>query len=144
MNLNSQELYKQQYLKYKLKYINLKKNLVGGGEKTAETYFYSNLKKRYTDIRKIFLEDHIINTTDSVLPLPSVDDFKDLDQSQISLNFEYIFNEIKTKTNDPNIIDFVCKIYLNGNLGNPNSLENIGRLKDNIVKLNLLINNKKK
>ena len=34
-------------------------------------------------------------------------------------------------TNNTNIIDFVCKIYLNGNMGTPNSLENIGRLKDN-------------
>ena len=45
--------------------------------------------------------------------------------------------------NDNDQIDLICKMYLNGELGTPSSLENIGRFKDNYNQYMILKQNKK-
>jgi len=51
---------------------------------------------------------------------------KDTDLSTYNI-FDAIFDIIKDMANDKDQIDLICKMYLNGELGNPSSLENIGR-----------------
>ncbi len=180
-------LYKDKYLKYKNKYLQLKFNLMTGGSlSTAKTLFNSRLKKFYNpvsnpsnytsnsasnnvnndfvnnesiSIRNIFLQDkylndripNLANELPDQLPVLPADKSGTIDYTQIPI-FGQIFDVIKDiceikpedreKPRQIEVFDIFCKLYLSNNLGNPNSMENVGRLKDALLDNNLLGNDK--
>ncbi len=126
--------FREKYLKYKTKYLQLK-NMIGSGEKTAKQYYLGQLNNKYTDIRNIFVSDNFLrsNVADLETQLP-LEKPSNIEEFPV---FNQIFDVIKEGV-DKDYIDLLCKIYLTGNLGIPNSLENKGRLIDSIVKFKLI------
>jgi hypothetical protein len=124
---------------YKQKYINFR-NIIGGSIKTARIYFKRNIKDKYTNIEN----DNYLRTQLIDFDFPRSEDLVNYDQEDLIDHFKLntIFDEIIRFTT-PKTIDFVCQLYLNGKLGEPNSLENIGRLNDNINNFIILKNNNK-
>ena len=143
----SSQTYYDKYLKYKTKYLQLKnKYQFGGSYSTAEKYFYSQIKKNYEQIYTIFNNDNFLKsiqpTQPFVLPeITSINSKTPIEEIKRIEIFNKIFAHIKTIIDTKNI-DILIKIYMGNNLGSPNSLENIGRFKDNIEKLNILIENR--
>ncbi len=126
--------FREKYLKYKTKYLQLK-NMIGSGEKTAKQYYFGQLNKNYTGARNILVSDRYLKSiiTDLETQLP-VEKPSDLVGMTI---FNQIFDIINSGVNS-DYIDLLCKIYLTGQLGQPNSIENKGRLIDNGMLFNKL------
>lgn len=126
--------YREKYVKYKTKYLQLK-NMIGSGFDSAKKSYYAKLNRNYQTIYNIFMTDKFLESKLSNLTseLPT-DKPTNLEGTQI---FEQIFNIIKDGV-DKDHIDLICAIYLSGQLGIPNSIENKGRFIDNIIKFNKL------
>jgi hypothetical protein len=126
--------FREKYLKYKTKYLQLK-NMIGSGEKTARAFFFSRLEKNYIVVKNIFISDRflqsIILNLESQLPVEKPSNIMDIPV------FNQIFDIINSGVNS-DYIDLLCKIYLTGQLGQPNSIENKGRLIDNAILFNKL------
>jgi hypothetical protein len=128
--------YKNKYLKYKLKYLELQQ-LIGGSYKSAEHSFYKKIKHQYVLVAQILNDDLYLKNQigNFILPSKELIDVEKKDNAVVN----NIFNYFKTKIDGKNIEVF-CNLYLNGLFGNPNSVENIGRFNDAIKKL-LILNN---
>jgi hypothetical protein len=113
--------YKNKYLKYKTKYLNLF-NLLGGGKETARIYFIKNMKDKASIQRDIGF--NLLKYCDG---FTQEDMVEDTELKKDTLN--NIFEQIYVLVNNKDIIDNFCRLYCTGNLGIPNSLENIGRFK---------------
>jgi len=118
--------YYEKYLKYKSKYIHLTQ-LIGGGKKTAKTYFLANFND---DVKRILINDRDKGflTFKGDPSLANLDDI-----------FEQIYNKVdvdKDKT-----IDWIIKSYINNTFGSPSSLEDMGRFKKAISDYAVLNNN---
>ncbi len=122
--------HKNKYLKYKFKYLELKKKLlIGGGIETAKANYYKTIKKNYEQIFQLFLKDNYLKQFINLDELPENIETTTIDDLKLNPTLNLIFEKI-SELSGKDIIDAVCAIYLNGNFGNPNSLENIGRYKD--------------
>jgi Leucine-rich repeat (LRR) protein len=122
--------HKNKYLKYKFKYLELKKKLlIGGGIETARANYYKTIKKNYEQIFQLFLNDNYLKQFINLDELPEITLTTTIDDLKLNPTLNLIFEKIN-ELSRKDIIDEVCAIYLNGKLGNPNSLENIGRYKD--------------
>ncbi len=158
-NMNT-NFYEKKYFKYKNKYFQLKNQLAGGKE-TAKRYFdlkfdLSNVKHKYKIqqkeeemkiiIRNFLNDSYLVSEYNKIegennrVPgiKPNIEAINDpISRKEI---LDKIFDVIERTVNDSKIIDLVCTIYLDGKLGTPNSLENIGRFKDNWKKYIILKN----
>ena len=122
--------YYSKYLKYKNKYLNLF-NLLGGGKETARIYFIKNMKDKTSiqrDIRPALLKYGDGFTQEDM------EEHAELKKDTLN----NIFEQIYVLVNNKDIIDNFCRLYCTGNLGIPNSLENIGRFKDSYETYNEL------
>ena len=115
-----------------------KRKWFGGGVVTATTYFQKNIKKQYPNI----VDDEYLRSMMPGFVFPPVEEVEMYNENQVETNFKSILDEIIGLTNNKDLIDFVMQLYLTGKLGEPNSMENIGRLKDNATKFNVLKQNK--
>jgi hypothetical protein len=115
-----------------------KRQRFGGGVETAKTYFYRNIKKRYPNV----VDDEFLRSRPGVV-FPSLNDVQMYHDKQIETEFKLMLDEIINMTDNKNLIDFVMQLYLTGNMGQPNSMENIGILIDNATKFNVLKQNRK-
>jgi len=106
--------------------------------KQLNNFFDSNIR--------VMLEN-IVNDNCLIENIPDVNKFKNniinIDSEEGKSIADSIFNFINNITDNDKIIDFVYILYLNGKFGVPNSIENIGRLKDNCDKFNILQNHNK-
>jgi hypothetical protein len=119
------------YLKYKEKYLNLKK-LLGGGEASARDMFLAGIARNYDGIISILLADRDRGFL-------RFDGTPAKEQTDL---FKNIFEQIYNKTNkDKKNIDWIIKSYINNTFGRPSSLENLGRYQDTIKKYNSLKEN---
>ena len=146
--------YKEKYLKYKAKYLKLQL-LLGGGEKTAKDLFFSKIISGYQKVLEILQNDTYLSSKIKLSNLPTHEQINNLISTVINHKdkitkienempiFNEIFNLIKDNVDD-SFIDKLVNIYLSGNLGVPNSIENKGRFIDAMEKNNKLKNNKKK
>ena len=136
--------YSQKYLKYKTKYLELQSKLnnqSGGNSKTARNSFFNKVFKNKDMIYGLLKSDTylIVKLTSKSIELPS-----EIETDVEALKTNPVLNEIFdiiVDGVDDKIIDEYVKIYLNGKLGGPNSIENIGRYKDAHVELEKLKNN---
>jgi hypothetical protein len=145
--------YKEKYLKYKAKYLKLQL-LLGGGEKTAKDLFFSKIISGYQKVLEILQNDAYLSSKIKLSNLPTHEQINNLISTVINHKdkitkieneiqiFNQIFNLIKDNVDD-SFIDKLVNIYLSGNLGVPNSIENKGRFIDAMEKNNKLKNNKK-
>ena len=113
-----------------------KRQRFGGGVETAKIYFHKNIKKQYPNI----VHDAFLKSRQGVV-FPPVEDVKTYDENQVETKFKPMLDEIIGMT-DKELIDFVMQLYLTGNMGVPNSMENIGRLIDNANKFKVLKQNR--
>lgn len=110
----------------------------GGGVKTAKTYFYRNIKTKYSNI----VGDAFLRSRPGVV-FPPVEDVQGYDETQVETEFKTMLDRIIGMTDNNDLIDFVMQLYLTGSMGVPNSMENIGRLETAATKFNVLKQNKK-
>jgi len=115
----------------------------GGGVETAKTYFYRNIKTKYSNI----VDDAFLRSRPGVV-FPPLEDVQKHDDKQIETEFKSIETEFKSMldeiiriTDNKDLIDFVMQLYLTGSMGVPNSMENIGRLLDSAKKFKVLKEN---
>jgi len=109
----------------------------GGGVETAKTYFYRNIKKQYPNI----VSDAFLKSRQGVV-FPPLEDVQMYDDTQIETEFKSMLDKIIEITDNKDLIDFVMQLYLSGNMGVPNSMENIGRLIENANKFKVLKQNR--
>jgi hypothetical protein len=109
----------------------------GGGVETAKIYFHKNIKKQYPNI----VHDAFLKSRHGVV-FPPVEDVERYDDKQIETTFKSMLDEIIGMTGNKELIDFVMQLYLTGNMGVPNSMENIGRLIDSAKKFKVLKQNR--
>jgi hypothetical protein len=133
--------YYNKYLKYKLKYLNIK-SLIGGNWQSAKQIFDSKLKSKYADIIIILRHDRDkgLLKFEGIPPIESKEIFDNI--------FDQIRTYIKEKK-DEKIIDnqqivWIMQSYMNGTFGKPSSLENYGRYLDAYSKYKILNSNKSK
>ncbi len=126
--------YKLKYIKYKNKYLSLK-SLVGGSETTEKAYFYGQLNKKYGKVYDILISDQFFLISQipelfDELPKEKPDDVLN---NQVFKKLFCLFRQFGR-----NYTQQLLEIYLSGNLGTPNSLENTGRLIDSLNNNNRL------
>ena len=124
-------MYRNKYLKYKSKYINLV-NMIGGGYETAKRRFIASIKKNYT----FLLDDPVLLPIKSTL----LSDIKD----NTNKIFDHIIKLIEYNKDIPNFnIDWIIISYTNGTFGTPNSIspQNIANFIDSEKSL-LYLNSK--
>lgn len=114
-----------------------KRQRFGGGIATAKTFFHKNIKTKYSNI----VDDEYLRRIQGVV-FPSMEDVQMYDATQVETNFESILAKIIAITDNKDFIDFVMQMYLTGNMGLPNSMENVGRLIDSAKKFNVLKQNR--
>ncbi len=114
-----------------------KRQRFGGGVETAKKYFHKNIKKQYPNI----VHDEFLKSMQGVV-FPPVEDVETYDENQVETKFKPMLDEIIGMTDNKELIDFVMQLYLTGNMGVPNSMENIGRLIDNANKFKVLKQNR--
>lgn len=138
-------MYQYKYQKYKIKYLELKNNLLGGGIDTARNYFFSNIQELYNNIiSDDYLKEQLEGSmneepmNDGQFKLPNKEEVGNLSKDAIKILLKPVIDLIIKEVDDTNIIDFVIQIYLNNGMGIPNSIENIGRLKDSIAQFKIL------
>lgn len=95
----------------------------GGGVETAKTYFNKNIKTKYSNV----VNDAFLRSMPGVV-FPPLEDVQMHDDKQIETEFKSILDKIIEMTDNADLIDFVMQLYLTGQMGVPNSMENIGRL----------------
>ena len=110
----------------------------GGGIETAKNYFHRNIKTKYSNI----VDDAFLRSVQGVV-FPPVEDVQGYDETQVETEFKTMLDRIIGMTDNKDLIDFVMQLYLTGNMGVPNSMENIGRLETAATKFNVLKQNKK-
>ena len=128
--------FKEKYLKYRIKYLNLKaeqsliQNQIGSGYGTAKTLFMTKVTKQYDDIITKLVRDRDLGILrfDGV-PAAITDVMRD---APIFTNiFDQIRELIKETKNsvrvDNSQIDWIIRSYINNTFGNPSSLGNYGR-----------------
>lgn len=103
------QIYKQKYIKYKNKYLNLQQ--LGSGFATAKQYFYANIIKN-ENAYNIINNDKILKKQVGFEELPSYDTIKKTPIKEHTI-FENIFEYINTKCNNTNNIDLFITLYLN-------------------------------
>jgi hypothetical protein len=109
-----------------------KRQRFGGGVETAKIYFHKNIKEQYPNI----VHDAFLKSR-----RPPVEDVERYDDNDVKTKFKSMLDEIIGMTNKE-LIDFVMQLYLTGNMGVPNSMENIGRLIDSANKFKVLKQNR--
>jgi len=132
--------YYNKYLKYKVKYLNIK-SLIGGNWQSAKQIFDSKLKSKYADII-------IILRRDRDKGLLKFEGIPPIESKEI---FDNIFDQIRTyvkEKKEEKIIDnqqivWIMQSYINDTFGKPSSLENYGRYIDAYSKYKILNANKK-
>ena len=145
--LSQTNIYKQRYLKYKTKYVDLQyklNNLYGGNLATSTNSFFNKMFNKETNkiIYTLFQNDAYLmrelKENEIELPIITETSVSELKQNPV-LNkiFKIIVKDI-----DEKIMDDYLKIYLTGNLGNPNSIKNTGHYKDAYEKVKKLRNNR--
>lgn len=97
---------------------------------TAKKYFLAQFEKNYSKIYNLLKNDNYLLDSININILQLSTCFNDIQNNNI---FNLIFSFIKQNV-DKKYIHLLCKIYLHGELGNPNSLENKGRFLDSIQK----------
>lgn len=109
--------------------------MIGNGFDSAKKSFYTKLNKNYDVARNLLIFDQFLlsQLPNLTVEIPITKPI-DLETEQILKDIL----EIIGKSVDKNYIDTVCTLYLSGQLGVPNSIENKGRLIDNINKFNKL------
>ena len=112
-----------------------KRQQFGGGVETAKIYFHKNIKKQYPNI----VHDAFLKRQGVVFP--PVEDVEMYNENHVETKFKPMLDEIIGMTDNKELIDFVMQLYLTGNMGVPNSMENIGRLIDNANKFKVLKQN---
>jgi hypothetical protein len=145
--------YKEKYFKYKAKYLKLQL-LLGGGEKTAKDLFFSKIISGYQKVLEILQNDAYLSSQIELSNLPTQEQINNLISTVINHKdkitkienempiFNEIFNLIKDNVDD-SFIDKLVNIYLSGNLGVPNSIENKGRFIE-AMKINKILKNNNK
>jgi len=149
--------YKEKYLKYKAKYLNLQLLLGGGGEKIAKDLFFSKIINGYQKVLEILQNDAYLSSQIKLSKLPNLpthEQINNLISTEINHKdkikkienempiFNGIFNLIKDNVDD-SFINKLVNIYLSENLGVPNSIENKGRFID-AMKINDILKNNNK
>ena len=126
-------IYSQKYLKYKNKYLDFQNNLndqSGGNSKTAKNSFFNKIFNNKDEIYYLFKSDIYLDDKltkkDIYLPFLLEKNFESFKSNPV---FNQLFDIIVDGIND-NMIDEYVKMYLNGKLGEPNSIENASRFKD--------------
>jgi hypothetical protein len=148
--------YKEKYFKYKAKYLKLQL-LLGGGEKTAKDLFFSKIISGYQKVLEILQNDAYLSSQIKLSNLPNLPTHEQINnlistvinhkdkitkiENEMPI-FNEIFNLIKDNVDD-SFIDKLVNIYLSGNLGVPNSIENKGRFIDAMEINDILKNNNK-
>jgi len=136
-------IYQQKYLKYKVKYLKLQdilNNVTGGGLATAKNSFFNKIFNNKELMYNLFKADNYLMKKLSEKQLPIFTELK-LDELKQNLVLNELFSLIVANIDDK-LMDEYLKIYLNGNLGSSNSIENKGRYKDQQLKLKKLKDNK--
>jgi hypothetical protein len=127
------------YLKYKTKYIELKKIYNGGGEKTARNYFIRNLLNN-PDMFTIFRENLQSDIDNELINTGVV-----INKENLELLFNSFYHKLLEK-NTTNLktdryIDFFIKSYLNNKFGEgKSSIQNMDRFIDYIPDHDILKN----
>ena len=119
-------IYEQKYLKYKTKYLELqsKINQSGGNLKTSKNSFFNKFFKNKDVIYRLLESDkyldNILTSKSIELPWEFETDFEEFKANPV-LNeiFDIIVDGV-----DDKFIDEYVKMYLNGQLGGPNSISN--------------------
>ena len=114
-----------------------KRQRFGGGVETAKIYFHKNIQKQYPNI----VHDAFLKSRQGVV-FPPVKDVEMYDDKQVETKFKSMLDAIIGMTDNKELIDFVMQLYLTGNMGVPNSMENIGRLIDSANKFKVLKQNR--
>ncbi len=133
--------YKSKYLKYKTKYLNLQNKLnhiSGGTINTAKNSFFRKIFSNWETIYKLFVNDKNLmkklkekNIELSPIVLTTLEELKE--NEILNQVFLIIIDGLQEA-----IVDDYLKIYLNGKMGEQNSIENKGRYIqgiDDIIKL---------
>ena len=125
--------YRQKYLKYKTKYLELQSELnnqSGGTLITAKNSFFNKIFTNKNVVYRLLESDKYLNdklTIESIeLPQELETDLEKLKENPV---LNKIFNIIVDGVDDKMIDEYV-KMYLNGKLGEPNSIENATRYLD--------------
>ena len=139
------QIYKEKYFKYKNKYLQLQNklnNVTGGSLTTATNSFFIKIFGNKNLLHEVletdrFLMDKLLEKQIK-LPIITETSVEDLKQN-VELNevFSIIVEGV-----DGKIMDEYLKIYLDGQLGSTNSIENKGRYKDAQENLKKLRENK--
>ena len=131
------------YLKYKTKYIELKKTYNGGGKASARIIFLNLHLEKNNAVFELFRTNlqNDITRENITVDIP-------ITKENLEELFEIFYNKIKEILADNNLdvnkhIDFIVKSYLNNTFGEPSSLENIGRYIDSIEDYTNLIKRKR-
>jgi phage-related protein len=140
--------YYQKYIKYKNKYLELRKQN-GGNLKTAKELFYSTISRNYEEVMMILIRDrnkNILNFEDKPAnpfsATPFIQGYKG-DDGIFDDIFKKINEIIQIDGKDNSQIDWIIKSYLKTKtFGNPTSLENYGRYEDAYKKYEILNRNK--
>jgi hypothetical protein len=131
--------FKQKYLKYKSKYLELK-NQQGSGLASSKEAFNSKINKNYEETITILIRDRDKDLL-KFEGKPSKEN-KEVFESI----FEQIRKRIKETKNEKQIdnqqMDWIFKSYLTGTFGEPSSLENYGRYVDTYSSYKILDSNK--
>jgi hypothetical protein len=120
--------YRQKYLKYKTKYLELQiklNNQSGGNLKTAENSFFNkiftNKEKIYSLLQSDIYLSKKLKDNNLTLPLDIGTKLEVLKENkELKQIFSIIVNSVDNK-----FVDEYIKMYLNGKLGKPNSIENV-------------------
>jgi hypothetical protein len=128
--------FKEKYIKYRIKYLNLKaeqsliQNQTGSGFGTAKTLFMTKVTRNYDDIITKLVRDRNLGILrfDGV-PAAITDVTRD---TPIFTNiFDQINEFIKETKNSARVnnsqIDWIIRSYINNTFGNPSSLGNYGK-----------------
>jgi len=121
--------YRQKYLKYKTKYLELQiklNNQSGGNLITAENSFFNKIFTNKEKIYSLLQSDIYLSKKlkDNNLTLP-LDIGTKLEVLKENKELKQIFSIIVNRV-DNKFVDEYIKMYLNGKLGEPNSIENVG------------------
>jgi hypothetical protein len=86
-------IYKQKYLKYKKKYLNLIE-LIGGGKNKAENIYYSNIVNNFSEFKKILKDDLFLKLKTPLLKTPLLDTIESyIEENRKTLSKEELFEK---------------------------------------------------
>jgi hypothetical protein len=135
-------MYKGKYLKYKKKYLDLDHwiNMHGSGLETAKNSFFRALfgTNRNNIINLLEADSFLMS---QIGPIPEIPTEITQEELKENIFWNNLFKKIISGI-DVSIMDEYVKIYLKGNLGDPNSIENSGRYIDSMGTIKMLKENK--